>query len=167
MASGRFKSDFYHVCSLILQQDTKDLFKKSTTASFSGRLSHFLTTRAEAYMNGAFQGPSATEDLTLNLYRESSGGDSGGWNSQCIRCVSHGSAREGDGSEPRLGTQLGVNRRKHGQSSRRNPSRRNCRVQHLASDFRLQRRHHDRVVRLLYFRKPGSRPCAQVLSTGK
>jgi len=39
-----------------------------------GKNKSFLTTRAEAYMNGAFQSPSTAEDLARIPYRESQGG---------------------------------------------------------------------------------------------
>src|SRR6202521_3879806 len=49
--------------------------EKSVLAPLPSRLSHFLTTQAEAYMNGAFEGSSATEDLARILSRELTGGD--------------------------------------------------------------------------------------------
>ncbi len=42
-----------------------------------------------------------------------------------------------------------------------------CRVQHLARDYGLVCRHHDRVVRLLHFRQPDGHPGAEVLSYGQ
>src|SRR5258708_38163060 len=70
MAVGRFKRKFYHECGWSAKRAPLHLLPRKRLNAGGARLapsqsllSHFLTTSAYPYMNGAFQGPSATEDL--------------------------------------------------------------------------------------------------------
>jgi hypothetical protein len=57
-----------------MKADISTLHKPDILILRRHRISHFLTTQAEAYMNGAFQSLSATEDLTRIPDREPTGG---------------------------------------------------------------------------------------------
>src|SRR5258708_33925782 len=70
MAVCRFKRKFYHECGWSAKRAQLHLLPRKRLNAGGARLarcqsllSHFLTTSAYPYMNGAFQGSSATEDL--------------------------------------------------------------------------------------------------------
>src|SRR5713101_8805689 len=116
-------------------------------------------------MNGGFQGPSATEDLARTPKASHWGDSRGGKETSGQLC-----SRLAPGSErpaSRYRKNFGLHRRKHGQPCRRNSDGWYCRLQHLESDSCLLRRHHDRVVRFLYFWQPCRRLVPDILSHRK
>ena len=82
MALCRFKQKFYHESGSSSKEGSASCSGESGVHLGGGlppdrskfALSHFLTTNADPYMNGAFQSPSATEDLARIPDRELTGG---------------------------------------------------------------------------------------------
>src|SRR5438876_10711116 len=82
-------------------------------------LSHFLTTNADPYMNGAFQGPSAAEGLACTPKASHSGFTEG--RDIQLRCATRSRSKERLASATHGREKVGLHRRKHGQPCRCDP----------------------------------------------